>query len=237
MLDLLEPSQQDLPIREDRDRNILIPGLTERELGGFGDFERHFLPASRNRTVASTQLNDRSSRSHAVLLVRVAQTQQAPPHRRRTAKLCLIDLAGSEDNRRTGNRGLRLKESGAINASLHVLSKVVDALNQGLPRVPYRDSKLTRLLQVRWPPGSSPGTGVGRGPEAAGEECTLGSYPGAGVHTPGLCPDTAPTWCSPATEQGALGHQRLSIKVELGRDMGPGAQRAEGDKNQIPGKG
>ncbi|XP_050808306.1 kinesin-like protein KIF22 [Gopherus flavomarginatus] len=147
VLDLLEPSQQDLPIREDRDRNILIPGLTERELRGFGDFERHFLPASRNRTVASTQLNDRSSRSHAVLLVRVARSQRAPPHRRRVAKLCLIDLAGSEDNRRTGNRGLRLKESGAINASLHVLSKVVDALNQGLSRVPYRDSKLTRLLQ------------------------------------------------------------------------------------------
>ncbi|TFJ96177.1 dephospho-CoA kinase [Platysternon megacephalum] len=147
VLDLLEPSQQDLPIREDRDRNILIPGLTERELRGFGDFEQHFLPASRNRTVASTQLNDRSSRSHAVLLVRVARLQRAPPHRRRVAKLCLIDLAGSEDNRRTGNRGLRLKESGAINASLHVLSKVVDALNQGLPRVPYRDSKLTRLLQ------------------------------------------------------------------------------------------
>ncbi|XP_074920840.1 kinesin-like protein KIF22 [Chelonoidis abingdonii] len=147
VLDLLEPSQQDLLIREDRDRNILIPGLTERELGGFRDFERHFLPASRNRTVASTQLNDRSSRSHAVLVVRVARSQRAPPHRRRVAKLCLIDLAGSEDNRRTGNRGLRLKESGAINASRHVLSKVVDALNQGLPRVPYRDSKLTRLLQ------------------------------------------------------------------------------------------
>ncbi|XP_044869238.1 kinesin-like protein KIF22 isoform X1 [Mauremys mutica] len=147
VLDLLEPSQQDLPIREDRDRNILIPGLTERELRGFGDFERHFLPASRNRTVASTQLNDRSSRSHTVLLVRVARSQRVPPHRHHVAKLCLIDLAGSEDNRRTGNRGLRLKESGAINASLHVLSKVVDALNQGLPRVPYRDSKLTRLLQ------------------------------------------------------------------------------------------
>ncbi|XP_074854490.1 kinesin-like protein KIF22 isoform X2 [Carettochelys insculpta] len=147
VLDLLEPSQQDLPIREDRDRNILIPGLTQRELSSFGDFERHFLPASRNRTVASTQLNDRSSRSHAVLLVRVGRVQRAPPHRCRTAKLCLIDLAGSEDNRRTGNRGLRLKESGAINTSLHVLSKVVDALNQGLPRVPYRDSKLTRLLQ------------------------------------------------------------------------------------------
>ncbi|XP_067419967.1 kinesin-like protein KIF22 isoform X2 [Emydura macquarii macquarii] len=147
VLDLLEPSHQDLPIREDRDRNILIPGLTERELGSFGDFERYFLPASCNRTMASTRLNDRSSRSHAVLLVRVAQAQRVPPYRRRVAKLCLIDLAGSEDNRRTGNRGLQLKESSAINASLHVLSKVVDALNQGLPRVPYRDSKLTRLLQ------------------------------------------------------------------------------------------
>lgn len=58
-------------------------------------------------------------------------------------------MAGSEDNRRTGNQGLRLKESGAINASLFVLGKVVDALNQGLRHVPYWDSKLTRLLQVR----------------------------------------------------------------------------------------
>lgn len=98
--------------------------------------------------MASTQLNQRSSRSHAVLLVWVSQTQGWPPYARRAAKLCLIDLAGSEDNRRTGNKGLRLKESGAINTSLFVLSKVVDALNQGLPRVPYRDSKLTRLLQV-----------------------------------------------------------------------------------------
>ncbi|KAJ7314068.1 hypothetical protein JRQ81_005992 [Phrynocephalus forsythii] len=131
VLDLLKPSLHDLPIREDRNHNILVPGLTQKEITSFADFESCFLPASCNRTVASTQLNQRSSRSHAVLLLR----------------LCLIDLAGSEDNRRTGNKGLRLKESGAINTSLFVLSKVVDALNQGLQRVPYRDSKLTRLLQ------------------------------------------------------------------------------------------
>lgn len=60
----------------------------------------------------------------------------------------MVDLAGSEDNRRTGNQGIRLKESGAINLSLFTLSKVVDALNTGAGgRVPYRDSKLTRLLQ------------------------------------------------------------------------------------------
>ena len=61
----------------------------------------------------------------------------------------LIDLAGSEDNRRTGNVGVRLKESGAINSSLLALAQVVDALNKGLTgaRIPYRNSKLTRLLQ------------------------------------------------------------------------------------------
>ncbi|XP_039186317.1 kinesin-like protein KIF22 [Crotalus tigris] len=147
VLDLLQPTLRDLPIREDRNHNILVPDLTQKELTNFADFESYFLPASRKRTVASTQLNQRSSRSHAVLLVLVNRIRDWPTYSHQTAKLCLIDLAGSEDNRKTGNKGLRLKESGAINSSLFVLSKVVDALNQGLPRVPYRDSKLTRLLQ------------------------------------------------------------------------------------------
>ncbi|KAM9098649.1 kinesin-like protein KIF22 isoform X2 [Sarcophilus harrisii] len=147
VLDLLAPASGDLVIREDRWGNILIPGLTQKPIASFTDFEQHFLPASRNRTVGATRLNQRSSRSHAVLLVKVEQRERMAPFRQREGKLYLIDLAGSEDNRRTGNQGLRLKESGAINASLFVLGKVVDALNQGLPRVPYRDSKLTRLLQ------------------------------------------------------------------------------------------
>ncbi|XP_021572757.1 kinesin-like protein KIF22 [Carlito syrichta] len=147
VLDLLDPASGDLVIREDCRGNILIPGLTQKPITSFADFERYFLPASRNRTVGATRLNQRSSRSHAVLLVKVDQRERLAPFRQREGKLYLIDLAGSEDNRRTGNKGLRLKESGAINTSLFVLGKVVDALNQGLPRVPYRDSKLTRLLQ------------------------------------------------------------------------------------------
>ncbi|XP_055031191.2 kinesin-like protein KIF22 [Misgurnus anguillicaudatus] len=148
VLDLLSPGSQDLPIREDKDRNILIPGLTHIPLSSFSDFDSHFIPASLNRTTASTKLNQRSSRSHAVLLIKVVKSQRGPPHRQQTGKLYLIDLAGSEDNRRTGNQGIRLKESGAINLSLFTLSKVVDALNAGVGgRVPYRDSKLTRLLQ------------------------------------------------------------------------------------------
>ncbi|TMS22126.1 Kinesin-like protein KIF22 [Larimichthys crocea] len=81
-------------------------------------------------------------------MIQVVRTQRAPPRRQQTGKLYLVDLAGSEDNRRTGNQGIRLKESGAINLSLFTLSKVVDSLNSGTAvRVPYRDSKLTRLLQ------------------------------------------------------------------------------------------
>lgn len=146
--DLLSPGAQDLPIREDKDRNILIPGLTKTMITSFSDFDRVFIPASLNRTTASTKLNQRSSRSHAILLIKVVRTQRSPPHRQQTGKLYLVDLAGSEDNRRTGNQGIRLKESGAINLSLFTLSKVVDSLNAGAGgRVPYRDSKLTRLLQ------------------------------------------------------------------------------------------
>lgn len=148
VLDLLSPSSQDLPIREDKDKNILIPGLTHRTISSFSDFDKQFVPASLNRTTASTKLNQRSSRSHAILLIKVVRTQRVLPHRQQTGKLYLVDLAGSEDNRRTGNQGIRLKESGAINLSLFTLSKVVDSLNSGTAvRVPYRDSKLTRLLQ------------------------------------------------------------------------------------------
>lgn len=148
VLDLLSPNSQDLPIREDKDKNILIPGLTHTAITSFAEFDKHFVPATLNRTTASTKLNQRSSRSHAILLIKVVRTQRSLPYRRQTGKLYLVDLAGSEDNRRTGNQGIRLKESGAINLSLFTLSKVVDSLNSGTTgRVPYRDSKLTRLLQ------------------------------------------------------------------------------------------
>ncbi|XP_062234529.1 kinesin-like protein KIF22 [Platichthys flesus] len=148
VLDLLSPSSHDLPIREDKDKNILIPGLTHTTISSFSEFDKLFVPATLNRTTASTKLNERSSRSHAILLIKVVRTQRAFPNRQQTGKLYLVDLAGSEDNRRTGNQGIRLKESGAINLSLFTLSKVVDSLNSGTAvRVPYRDSKLTRLLQ------------------------------------------------------------------------------------------
>ncbi|KAK3083722.1 hypothetical protein FSP39_002014 [Pinctada imbricata] len=147
VIDLLEPKENDLPIREDGEKNIFIPGLAEKEIHSFDDFKALFGPASNNRTVAATKLNDRSSRSHSILMLKVTKMQQFSPFRVLHGKMYLIDLAGSEDNRRTGNKGIRLKESGAINKSLFTLGEVVDAINAGLPRIPYRNSKLTRLLQ------------------------------------------------------------------------------------------
>uniref|UniRef100_UPI00358F9797 kinesin-like protein KIF22 n=1 Tax=Myxine glutinosa TaxID=7769 RepID=UPI00358F9797 len=145
--DLLDTNKQDLPIRQDRSGAILVPGLTERVIDSYTQFERIFVPASRHRMTASTQLNHTSSRSHSLLMLRVVKAEQVAPFRRFLGKLHLVDLAGSEDNRRTGNSGVRLKESRSINSSLFALSKVVDALNQGSACVPYRESKLTRLLQ------------------------------------------------------------------------------------------
>ncbi|KAK3596546.1 hypothetical protein CHS0354_013230 [Potamilus streckersoni] len=145
--DLLQPKNTDLPIREDAEKNILVPNLGEKIIENFDDFKVHFGPASNNRTIAATKMNLRSSRSHSILLLKVVKSTEEPQYHELHGKIYLIDLAGSEDNRRTGNKGIRLKESGAINRSLFALGEVVDAINAGLPRIPYRNSKLTRLLQ------------------------------------------------------------------------------------------
>ncbi|XP_074636784.1 kinesin-like protein KIF22-B [Acropora palmata] len=145
--DLLNTKKDDLPIRQDRQQNIIIPNLTEKPVASLMEYMTLFEKASQLRKTAATKLNPRSSRSHVIVLIKVQMKQQVAPFTKLSGKLHLIDLAGSEDNRRTGNEGVRLKESGAINSSLFALSQVVDALNQGLARIPYRNSKLTRLLQ------------------------------------------------------------------------------------------
>lgn len=145
--DLLDPKENDLPIREDQGHNIVIPGLSEVSVHSLDEFQGRFADALLNRSTAPTKLNSRSSRSHAVLIIKIMRQEKTSPFRKLQGKVNLIDLAGSEDNRKTENSGARLKESGSINMSLFVLGKVVDALNEGAARIPYRDSKLTRLLQ------------------------------------------------------------------------------------------
>ncbi|XP_058973262.2 kinesin-like protein KIF22-B [Pocillopora verrucosa] len=145
--DLLDLNKDDLLIRQDQQQNIFIPNLTEMEIETLGEFMSLFIKASHQRKTAATKLNPQSSRSHSIVLIQVQKHKQVAPVTKLIGKFYLIDLAGSEDNRKTGNEGIRLKESGAINSSLFALGQVVDALNQGLRQIPYRNSKLTRLLQ------------------------------------------------------------------------------------------
>ncbi|ORY92757.1 P-loop containing nucleoside triphosphate hydrolase protein [Leucosporidium creatinivorum] len=137
----------DLPIREDSTGKIIIAGLSETEISTFSEFDELFRIASARRSTGSTKLNDTSSRSHAILSV-IVSTEDTTTGKIVEGKINLIDLAGSESNKRTGNEpnSERMKESNEINKSLSTLRNVVSALNKGETRIPYRNSKLTRVL-------------------------------------------------------------------------------------------
>ncbi|KAJ2831658.1 hypothetical protein GGI24_001503 [Coemansia furcata] len=147
LLKPLDPAFAGLPIREDANRKIFVAGLSEKRVTSYEQFDTIYQKASGNRRTASTKLNNHSSRSHAILTVQVQWQDDISAGKTWCGRLHLIDLAGSEDNRRTENGKDRMAESSAINRSLFVLGQVVEALNTGSSRIPYRDSKMTRILQ------------------------------------------------------------------------------------------
>jgi kinesin family member 22 len=138
---------KDLPVRENYNGQVIVANLSEHVIEDYSSFASLYRCGMRNRATASTSLNSHSSRSHSMVVLKVAFSDPNVPRRRIIGKLHLIDLAGNEDNRATGNRGKRIIESSNINRSLFVLGQVIEALNQKHGRIPYRDSKLTRLLQ------------------------------------------------------------------------------------------
>ncbi|KAI1849682.1 hypothetical protein JX266_004631 [Neoarthrinium moseri] len=148
VFDLFEPPEKrlpaGLPLREANGKTNVV-GLTERPCEDLKDFERLYIEANNNRITAATKLNAHSSRSHAILRVKLTQTT-GDMVRESTASA--IDLAGSEDNRRTENNKERLVESAAINKSLFVLSQCIDAISRGDRRIPFRESKMTRILSL-----------------------------------------------------------------------------------------
>ncbi|KAF5022436.1 hypothetical protein F66182_5521 [Fusarium sp. NRRL 66182] len=147
--DLLEPPEKrtptGLPLRAEANGKTVVVGLSERACEDLKDFEKLYIEANNNRVTAATKLNAHSSRSHAILRVKLIQTT-ADSVQESTASA--IDLAGSEDNRRTDNGKERLVESAAINKSLFVLSQCIDAIGRGDKRIPYRESKMTRILSL-----------------------------------------------------------------------------------------
>lgn len=133
-----------LPLRE-KDGKTIVVGLSERPCEDLKDFEKLYIEANNNRSTAGTKLNSESSRSHAILMVKVIQTNG---NETLTSTASAIDLAGSEDNRRTENGKERMVESASINKSLFVLSQCIDAIGRGDKRIPYRESKMTRILSL-----------------------------------------------------------------------------------------
>ena len=152
--DLLSPNQEGLDIREDSNRGVVVSGLSEMSLCSPQEIINKVQNANRFRTCEPTKANETSSRSHAVLQVNIEHRDSASGTEAEVlvGKLNLIDLAGSERASNTQNRGLRLLEGANINRSLLALGNCINALFESQQKgvknfVPYRDSKLTRLLK------------------------------------------------------------------------------------------
>ena len=187
--DLLKPERNNLSIREDKKRGVYVDGLSEWVVRSPAEIYNLMERGANIRTTGETKMNEMSSRSHAVFIIIVEQSetvyvddygqemspdkfqsfiqakgglkqfqQQNQIHMKlenhvkqsfKIGKLNLVDLAGSERVRLSGATGIRLEESKQINKSLASLGNVIAALTDTKPRshIPYRDSKLTRLLE------------------------------------------------------------------------------------------
>lgn len=148
--DLLRPDSDYLDIREDPVKGMCVAGISE--VGGLESAKEIMSllhQANRHRTTEATCANVTSSRSHAVLQVVVEQRDRTAGivAQVNVGKLSMIDLAGSERASHTNNKGLRMIEGANINRSLLALGNCITALSSGVAFVPYRDSKMTRLLK------------------------------------------------------------------------------------------
>ncbi len=141
-------------IVEDNEKGIIIPDLTEYEISSADQILAYIMKGNKKRTMASTHSNTFSSRSHAILNITLEQVPDMDDFSCNMkviqSKLTMIDLAGSERASVTKNRGIRLKEGANINRSLLALGNCINILSDTNKKgafVPYRDSKLTRLLK------------------------------------------------------------------------------------------
>lgn len=145
--DLFNPIKDNLKIKEDKTRGIYIEELTEEYASSEQEVFDLMRMGSENREVVATQMNQDSSRSHAIFMISVTQNN-LKDYSSKTGKLYLVDLAGSEKLSKTGAEGKRLDEAKKINKSLTILGRVISALtDEHATHIPYRDSKLTRVLQ------------------------------------------------------------------------------------------
>ncbi|XP_068596701.1 kinesin-like protein KIFC3 [Brachionichthys hirsutus] len=136
----------DIKMNPDGSGQLYVPNLKEVPVQNPEDINRVFEAGHMNRATACTNLNEHSSRSHALLIITVSGFNSATGSRTQ-GKLNLVDLAGSERIGKSGAEGSRLREAQCINKSLSALGDVINALRSRHAHVPFRNSRLTYLLQ------------------------------------------------------------------------------------------
>ncbi|KAG5458900.1 MAG: kinesin-related protein, partial [Olpidium bornovanus] len=141
-----------LEIKERSDIGVYVKDISSFVVKDVAEMEKLMTAGNKNRSVGFTEMNARSSRSHSIFTITIEASDPDPDDggegHIRMGKLHLVDLAGSERQAKTQAAGERLKEAAKINLSLSALGNVISALVDGKSaHIPYRDSKLTRLLQ------------------------------------------------------------------------------------------
>ena len=152
--DLLSPGgKRQVVLRESKQAGLTFEGLSHQLVSSPSEVMRAVMRGNDHRVVAAMKMNDRSSRGHALIQLTVREVSGEGYER--TGKLTLVDLAGMESSKKSyalegaSNNPLRQEEVKAINQSLWALGSVIERLaSGGGGHVPYRDSKLTRMLQT-----------------------------------------------------------------------------------------
>jgi kinesin family protein 5 len=145
--DLLMPQNDNLPVHEEKNRGVYVKGLLEVYVASEDEVYEVLRRGGTARAVAATNMNAESSRSHSIFVVTISQ-KNVETGSQKSGQLFLVDLAGSEKIGKTGASGQTLEEAKKINKSLSALGMVINSLTDGKSsHVPYRDSKLTRILQ------------------------------------------------------------------------------------------
>ena len=152
---LIKNPSNRLELKENIETGVYVKELTQFVVKGESEMKNVLMVGKKNRTVGATLMNQDSSRSHSIFTITIEicehimmDGENAQESKVRMGKLNLVDLAGSERQAKTGATGDRLKEATKINLSLSALGNVISSLVDGKSgHIPYRDSKLTRLLQ------------------------------------------------------------------------------------------
>ena len=145
--DLLVPQNDNLPVHEEKNRGVYVKGLLEVYVSSEEEVFEVLRRGGTARAVSATNMNQESSRSHSIFVITVSQ-KNVETGSMKSGQLFLVDLAGSEKVGKTGASGQTLEEAKKINKSLSALGMVINSLTDSkLSHIPYRDSKLTRILQ------------------------------------------------------------------------------------------